>query len=240
MLDRNGKAYAARARGLRAVLVTVADAANRDGEHAHPGLPAMIEGSLYGRSQVMKIVRELVEDGWLAVEEEGRGRGHATVYRLPRMAEPEMVRSSDHSPNGKGPIPAPERSDPEPVKVRSGEGEPLLSTDSTGSNIAPAARTPLDMAAHALAVLAMEQPVKPIIARTANPFVAVLTLMRAQLQAGRSVNELERAISAGIDVWTTQGVNTAVARLRPTGRRAERHEGHNLLVDTIRRAADVG
>lgn len=74
-------------RAQRAVLLTIADAANRDGEHAHPGQQAMIEGSLYGRSRVVAIVRELVAEGWLAVEREGGGRGKATVYRLPRMRE---------------------------------------------------------------------------------------------------------------------------------------------------------
>jgi len=67
---------------MRAVLITIADAANRDGEHAHPGKEAMVEGSLYSRAMVTKIVRRLVDEGWVAIEEEGKGRGRATVYRV--------------------------------------------------------------------------------------------------------------------------------------------------------------
>ncbi len=67
---------------MRAVLVTIADAANRDGEHATPGITAMVEGSLYGKSHVSRITKRLVEEGWVEVEEQGNGRGRATVYRV--------------------------------------------------------------------------------------------------------------------------------------------------------------
>lgn len=129
MLDLSGRAYGQRARGLRAVLVTIADAANRDGRHSHPGLPAMIEGSLYGRSQVLALVKQLVADGWVEVEEEGRGRGHATVYGLPRM-----VRSLDLSGDDKGPVSDEKRSSLDPEKVQSGESVPLSSTGTTVKN----------------------------------------------------------------------------------------------------------
>lgn len=68
------------------MLVTVADAANRDGEHAHPGINAVCEGSLYGRRQAGVLLAELVAEGWLTIEEQGGGAGKATVYSLPRMA----------------------------------------------------------------------------------------------------------------------------------------------------------
>lgn len=126
MVDSKGRAYGQRARGLRAVLVTIADAANRDGEHSHPGLTAMIEGSLYGRSQVLALVKQLVEDGWVGVEEEGRGRGHATVYGIPRM-----VHSSDLSSEGKGPVSTAKRSDLKTEKVQSEGSTPLSPTDTT-------------------------------------------------------------------------------------------------------------
>lgn len=83
--DRHGVAYGARARGLRAVLVTVADAANADGENAHPGADNVVRGSLYGRRQAGKILAELVEEGWLEVITQGGGRGNATVYRVPMV-----------------------------------------------------------------------------------------------------------------------------------------------------------
>jgi hypothetical protein len=82
-VDRDGRRYGARARALRAVLVAVADAANRDGEHAHPGTAAICDGALYSRRQVQKLIGELVAEGWLVVEEAGGGRGMATVYGVP-------------------------------------------------------------------------------------------------------------------------------------------------------------
>lgn len=83
LADRTGKKYGARARGMRAVLIAVADASNQDGEHAHPGIKNVCIGSLYGRRQATKILGELVADGWLVVEAEGGGAGMATVYAIP-------------------------------------------------------------------------------------------------------------------------------------------------------------
>lgn len=80
------------ARRWRAVLHTIADAANRDGEHAHPGLQAMIEGSLYSRAQVLKTVRELEEAGWIETVEPA-APGRATTFRLPPMAPANGSRS---------------------------------------------------------------------------------------------------------------------------------------------------
>lgn len=82
-IDRTGRRYGARARALRAVLVAIADAANRDGEHAHPGTAGICDGSLYSRRQVQKLIGELVAEGWLVIEEQGGGRGLATVYAVP-------------------------------------------------------------------------------------------------------------------------------------------------------------
>mgnify|MGYP001607309876 CR=1 FL=1 len=93
-VDRNGKPYGQRARGLRSVLVTIADAANRDGQHAHPGQQAIVDGSLYSRGQVVAIINDLIAEGWLQVEEQGGGRGKATVYAVV-MTHRETVRSSD-------------------------------------------------------------------------------------------------------------------------------------------------
>lgn len=81
-VDRDGEAYGQRARGYRAVLVTIADAANAEGEHSHPGLEAIVDGSLYGRRQATRILGELEAEGWITVEERGGGRGKATVYTV--------------------------------------------------------------------------------------------------------------------------------------------------------------
>lgn len=84
-IDRHGKPYGARSRGMRSVLTCVADAANADGKHAHPGIEGVMRGSLYSRRQSIILLDELVQEGWLGVEEAGGGSGKATVYWLPRM-----------------------------------------------------------------------------------------------------------------------------------------------------------
>lgn len=73
---------------MRFILLTIADAANADGDHAHPGLSAIADGSLYSRSRVTEVLRRLVDDGWIEVEEDGGGRGKATVYRIPGVNDP--------------------------------------------------------------------------------------------------------------------------------------------------------
>lgn len=80
--DHTGKLYGARARGLRSVLVAVADAANVRGEHAHPGTDNVAAAALYSRRQTISLLHELVAEGWLEVTEQGGGKGQATVYRL--------------------------------------------------------------------------------------------------------------------------------------------------------------
>jgi hypothetical protein len=45
-LDRNGKPYGTRARGMRTVLSLIADAANTEGERSYPGLAFLTEASL--------------------------------------------------------------------------------------------------------------------------------------------------------------------------------------------------
>lgn len=80
--DRTDKPYGARARGLRSVLVAVADAANVRGEHAHPGTDNVAAAALYSRRQTINLLHDLVAEGWLEVTEQGGGQGMATTYRL--------------------------------------------------------------------------------------------------------------------------------------------------------------
>lgn len=44
-----------------------------------------MRGSLYSRRQSIILLDELVQEGWLGIEEAGGGSGKATVYWLPRM-----------------------------------------------------------------------------------------------------------------------------------------------------------
>lgn len=80
---------------MRAVLITIADAANANGEHAHPGIDAMVNGSSYSRASVFTALGKLADEGWIEVAEAGGGRGKATVYRV--VMDRETVQPSDPS-----------------------------------------------------------------------------------------------------------------------------------------------
>lgn len=114
MVDRTGRPYGQRARGLRTVLVAVADAANADGHHAHPGLANLEDFTLYSRRQVISLVKELVAEGWLVVEQEGGGRGRATkwtVVGVDGTVQPPHVSTTEEGCS--------DRTDPNPETVQS-------------------------------------------------------------------------------------------------------------------------
>lgn len=120
-VDRHGAAYGARARGLRMVLHTVADAANADGDNAHPGIEAVQRGSLYGRRHAIDLLAELVAEGWLEVKETGGGRGLATVYRLVMERNSAMAAlETVQSPPLKGAITSAKQCTGEPETVHCG------------------------------------------------------------------------------------------------------------------------
>ena len=62
------------------MLLVVADAANAEGKHAHPGLRFVMDASLYSRRQAINLLDELEAEGWIKTTAEGGGRGNATVY----------------------------------------------------------------------------------------------------------------------------------------------------------------
>jgi len=93
-------------RAMRLVLVAIADAANADGQHAHPGNAAICRATLYSPAHVRRVLAQLKEDGWVHVEAyEHGGRGMATVYAIPgvKRAHDERVLK------GNALIPAPKR-----------------------------------------------------------------------------------------------------------------------------------
>lgn len=123
-----------RVRAMRLVLLPIADAANANGEHAHPGLAAIIDYSLYERRHVLATIAQLIEEGWLEVEEEGGGRGRATVYRIPGVLNgpPNKGAASAPSPEGKGAVSDEKGCNPEPETVQ--PGDPSLSYATVTTN----------------------------------------------------------------------------------------------------------
>lgn len=81
-IDRHGQPYKARARGLRFVLLGVADAANVEGRHSHPGTEAVAAFALYSFGQTRRLLDELEAEGWLIVTQRATGPGRAVVYDL--------------------------------------------------------------------------------------------------------------------------------------------------------------
>lgn len=76
--------YGPKDRAQRAVLVVIADAANRDGEHSHPGNDAIAQGSLYSSGHVRRVVADLAESGWLVCTAHPQGgRGLAPEFCIP-------------------------------------------------------------------------------------------------------------------------------------------------------------
>lgn len=133
-------------RAAHAVLITIADAANRDGEHAHPGIQAIIDGSGYSRSTVFASLDRLLTDRYIEVEEEGGGRGRATVYRIPgvtdlgwRPGPEETVQSSDLSEEANGPetVQSGTVNSPETVQISGSTPHTQPATVSTNGNGAP-------------------------------------------------------------------------------------------------------
>lgn len=104
-IDRDGMPYGnARARTMRAVLAPIADSANSDGTHSHPGKAAIVDQSLYSLGTVKRVLRDLVAEGWIRVDVEGGGRGLATEFsvlmdRAPKGGHPEPVDDLETGPS---------------------------------------------------------------------------------------------------------------------------------------------
>lgn len=217
-------------RAMRLVLLAIADAANADGEHSHPGTEGMMRGSLYGRAHVLATVRELVRTGWVVVEEQGGGRGKATVYGIPGVAAggawapPERVQSLDLAAKPNGPTEEPKRSNPAGETVQSGPASPCSATVkiNEGPTSAPAAREGdpgellLAEEARACAQFAFEQTPKPV-----SPFPAVLARCREALRAGHTPDDLCAVIHSGDVTWTRGALEYRLGQQKrgPTVRR---------------------
>lgn len=228
MLDEHDKPYGQRARGMRAVLIGVADAANADGEHAHPGLANLAAFSLYSRRQVQTTLALLVAEGWLSIVEQGGGKGKATEFALPLMAETVQSLHSFADRNGavspaKGCSGAAHTVQSASDTAHSGLHPNVLATTdttkpSTSAAAPPAKATddPVKRHAHALTVLAFEQPEKPVVRGDgAAGFPATMAIFERLLRAGQPVQGLRTAIEGGyVTVWTVAGIQTAIAQAR--------------------------
>lgn len=206
-LDRTGKKYGARARGMRLVLLAVADCANVEGEHSHPGIANVARFSLYSTGQCRRTLEELEAEGWLIVTEQGGGRGRATVYRVPMSIAGHPALERRASCAGSDPRNArisptetrasePETRAPQPETRASGRAP----NGSNGSNNgtpngdeSPEGDPPaIEDPARAITVAVWEaSSPKP-----ATPFIGVVKIARRLLDAGHDPDAITAAMIA--------------------------------------------
>lgn len=237
-VDQDGKKYGARARGMRLVLLAVADSANVDGEHSHPGIANVARFSLYSAGQCRRTLDLLEAEGWLIVTEQGGGRatgstgatpkGRATVYRVPMdpASHPVLLRrasragiDSDNARTAGGdtraPAPltrAPRSSTRAPGRAPNGVPNGP-SNEPTNDEPSPPAPPPPDPAkVIAKAVWEASNP------RPAQPFIAVVKIAQRLLDAGHAADAIEAAM---LDVPTisTRWVEAKLNERRRSTRR---------------------
>lgn len=154
------------------MLLVIADAANSDGEHAHPGLDNIVADSLYSRSTVLATIAELEAAGWL--EQTSKcAPGRATVHRIPmgeqvhgsdpsqvQGPDPSRVQESDPSERPTGPISVGNRSDFRGQQVRFPVPTPSIAsgvvTRGTAAAVPAAGLSPVE---RALAVTTNRAPI---------------------------------------------------------------------------------
>lgn len=225
-IDKDGQRYELRrARPLRAVLLAVADAANADGQHSHPGVARIASFTLYSEGQVRRLLGQLVDDGWLEVDTKapaptsrGRGgRGVATTYNLVMVDNRHVaarVRDARVSTDETraGDIAKPAQETPE---TRAGEpkpahedARPTVSTTTTPTVETNAAD------AVARAIWEARDP-KP-----ATPFVGLRKIVEKLLAGGWTPAEVTVA-GAAVPTLSTGWLEAELARRRrPNGRAA--------------------
>lgn len=130
------------------VLMAYADHADHDGRNCYPGTRLIAYKTGYSTRQVQRCTADLITRGLLAVERQGGGRGHATVYRLdisrapmkaktePETlpADPETVKGAKLAPfteNNETTTPAPETTTPE-AEITTENAETMTKTSLKG------------------------------------------------------------------------------------------------------------
>lgn len=243
---RNGP----RDRAMRAVLITIADAANRDGERACPGMQGMVEGSLYSETTVNRTVAKLVKDAWVE-QTEKPGPGKVAEFRLldpstglgitglgilgniaqndrRSRATPVKRRSNVSHPDDR-------RSDAPSLLPNYGNGDVCDASANGLTELATA--DPVKRHAHELTVLAFEQTPKPV---TRGGFPAVMGRIEAEVRAGTTIQAIKAAILAGDVTWTADGLRTAISKAKPAKASGARRDGDERSMDELLQVAAAG
>lgn len=194
------------------------------------------------RSTCTRARQQLITDGYLQPLDESTAPGRPRRYRFVFKGAEGMAKGGDaNAPHGEArqgkTAPHGDAGTRRTTKREraSSVQSHLLPTEEEqkGTEISAAAPPkptddPVKKKAHELTVLAMEQPIKPVLRENGkNPFGAVYTIIERLLRNGQSVQAIKRAIEAGIEVWTVAGIQTAIAQTKP--RREREQLGGNLL-----------
>lgn len=238
-------------RAMRAVLVTIADAANRDGEHAHPGTAAIVEGSLYSLCHVKRVLRRLVDEGWVDVEEQGGGRGIATTYRV-RMdrrqtgssegasseAKPAHVEEPDHRPEtgSLGDRSEGETGSSESETGSFGDSCPLTATvlsngSTSASDDAEGSVARQIVRDHWQRCTDEGRPTPTLRAVRGSPFMALVQIVGSLLKAGHRPEAVRSAL------WTTS-TYTVNAMTLELNRRNQRPNGRPSNLSILKALAE--
>jgi hypothetical protein len=240
---------------MRAVLVTIADAANTEGEHSRPGIDGMTSGSLYSESTVGRAVRKLLAGGWIE-QTSKKGPGKVVEYRMlnPETGEgifapahlfpvDEVVDGVVDAKGNTGQTTHEHRSNIGHSDDRCSDDETVCCNYVNGKDLAGAparelvTSDPVKRHAHELTILAFEQPQKPV---TRGGFPAVMARIEAEVRAGTSIQAIKAAIVAGDVTWTADGLRTAISRAKPSGSKRTRADGDERSMDELLQVAAAG
>lgn len=204
------------------ILHAIADSVNDQ----HDNEFWMTQGTLAAKARctdrwVRSALDRFIRDGWLE-ELEGRApaRGGRAVRRF-RFLFPDRPVVYETRGANRNSRPVDNGDQPEPTSGRnrnSARNQPEPTSDGTQREPKVEPKTPLtplrtpgdEVVDHGekLVALAVEQRVKPPSRRQA------LVIVVKALNNGRTYAEVDRAIRGGVDVWTDNGLATAIAKTR--------------------------
>jgi hypothetical protein len=221
-----------KARGLLVYLLSKPDAWEVMVAH-------LIKEAPDGRDAVLSGLRELEKAGYIVRKGQGRKDGghfdKATTEVHDRPVKAQVAPQTGLPLTGEPLTGEPLTDNPQRVSTYSAITE-IATTE--GVSPAPSSpRTLIEQHAQRLAVLAFEQPVKPVLRGGANAFPAVRAIFIRLMDNGQSVQAIERAIRAGVEVWTVAGLQTAIAQANPKLRPRPHRDGDERSLTELYQAA---
>lgn len=183
-----------RDRADRSVLIVIADASNQAGEHAYPGIEAIVSGSLYSKATVYAVLRRLEDQGWIEVEQ-GRAPGRSKWYRIPGVAD------ATWEPNNLQPLDLTESDEAAPNLQQTSSKPPIQPDPSLSlqpererkeaqASPSQAEKCPATMLLRSWC----DERIAAELPRPAQPWPAMLSAVRAMLSAGHTEQRVAFAL----------------------------------------------